>query len=160
MPVQVEDQVREAVHHPRMLGEAVDGVHVAVHLQPTGHHVEVAQLTLDRPENVEGSQLGGRDRRIERHLASHLPERAPPTVAERRPVAGDVRHVVPAYEAPVGQRDARWRNLWRRDDEATLGQPLGDAGHGRKATSQPDPPCRSRRSIRPRASPGSVSVDP
>ncbi len=38
--VEVDDQVGEAVDHGRMLGEAVDGVDVAVDLQPARDHVE------------------------------------------------------------------------------------------------------------------------
>jgi hypothetical protein len=80
LAVEVEDQVGEAVDHPRLLGEAVDRVDIAVDLEPAGDDVEAAELTLDRAEDVQRRELRRRDGLLDRDLAADLPERAAPAL--------------------------------------------------------------------------------
>ena len=86
-PVEVEHEIREAVDHGRVLGEAVDGVDEAVDLQPARDAVEAAELALDRAEHVERGQLRRRDGLLDRQLAADLAELRAPALAVGRAVA-------------------------------------------------------------------------
>src|SRR5262245_24164499 len=124
--VEVENEIGEAVDHGRVLREAVDGVDVAVDLEPAGDRVEVTKLALDRPEDVQRRELRGRNGLLDRQLTADLAELAAPALAVGRTVPRDVGDVPEANEPAVGERHA-WRDHLRgRNLQPALGEALGN----------------------------------
>src|SRR5262249_24118475 len=101
-----------------------------------GDAVEVAELALDRAEDVEAGQLRSGHGLLDRHLAADLAEWAAPALAVGWPVPRDVCDVLPAHEAPVRQPDAGRHDLGRWDRQASLLEPCGHScvGRGHAAT--------------------------
>ena len=63
---------------------AIDGVDVTVDLEPARDLVQVAELSLDRPEHVERRQFRRGDGLGQGNVAADLAERATPRVPVRR----------------------------------------------------------------------------
>lgn len=125
-PVELHHEVGEAVDDLCVLGEAVDGVDVAVGLEPAGNDVEPTQFPLDRAEHVEGGQLSSGDGLGDRDVTPDLSERAAPAFAVRRAVPGDVGDISPTGDPLVGQPYTGRGDLGGRDRQPELGEPPRD----------------------------------
>src|SRR5262245_4860389 len=90
-PVEVQDQLGEAVDHARLLVEARRGIHHAEDARPRTHAVEIAERALEAAENRERREARGVLALLERDLAAYLAERpGEATVGILRPVPRDV----------------------------------------------------------------------
>jgi hypothetical protein len=127
LPIQLQDQVGEAVDHVGGLRVARVGVDHAVDHQPRGHPIQIAERALEAAQDRQGGGTGGLLRGLQRDLAGDLAEGpAERSVGRQRAMAGHERSATGDTDPDKRELEAGWGRCRRWELQSKVRQALFD----------------------------------